>query len=140
MNFISYLLKANPGSEFHYYTPVGVFIALLICAALCMRHVYKSKRKTDIAFRRIFKNSVKILVLFTALFTFLMLARYENIPYFSMRLWLLLGGLGFIFLLFRSIRKYRKEYPELKARLGKRETSETEKKQAKRYLPNKKKK
>ena len=127
MNFISYILETSPGTEFAYYIPVVVFIAVLVIGAMCMRHLYKARKKTDIAFRRLFKNTTKNLVIFIIIFTVLLLARYENIPYFSMRLWMFATGLAFIIIFLRAVKRYTKDYPKLKGNINQREAVEKEK-------------
>ncbi|MFA6917219.1 MAG: hypothetical protein WC285_00050 [Candidatus Gracilibacteria bacterium] len=133
-NFFMYFLKSTPGTEFHYYIPLTIFVVLLLIAAIASSFIYRKRKKTDFAFKRLFKNLSKRLVLIAVLFTIYMLVRYENIPYFSMRLWMYLIGVTFLFFAYRYIKAYKVEYPKEKSNF---EYSHPAKKTENRYLPNK---
>lgn len=138
MNFIKYLFNTNPGTEFKYYMPLGILVAILIISSVALSIVYDHKKNTDFAFKRLFKKSSLKLFLFGIFFLFLMGVRYESIPYFSMRIWLFLGLLWLLYFVFKTIKTYFTTY--------KREKSNTppiaahaETREVKKYLPNKKK-
>jgi Ca2+/Na+ antiporter len=133
-NFFYYFFQANPGTEFKYYIPLAVFAVLLIAAAIAFSLIYRNKRKTDFAFKRLFKNLSKRLILIAALAIVYMLVRYENIPYFSMRIWLYLTIALFLFFGYRYVKTYKKDYPKEKTNF---ELSHPEKKAGNKYLPNK---
>lgn len=129
----SYLFDPTPGKEFSYYIPMIILIVLLVAGAIAISQLYAKKKKTDIAFKKVFKKTAGRLSLFAILFTILVLLRYENIPYFSMRIWLYGTLLIFLYLVYKNIQSYRTEYPKLKAHYKRSKT----KKKVKTYLPNK---
>lgn len=135
-NFFNYLFSANPGVNFRYYVPLIILVALLIGGSIALSVIYKKKRKDDFAFKRLFKKTSNRLLLFGILFLFLVLVRYENIPYFSMRIWLYLSLLLLAYFLYRTLRVYRVDYPREKHNAAPKITTHKEEKQ---YLPNKKK-
>jgi len=137
----SNLFAAAPGQSFSYYLPIAIFGGILILGGLIFGHIYKKKKKTDFAFKRIFKKLSQRLVLMGILFLFLLLVRYENIPYFSMRLWLYISILLLTFFTYLYLKKWRVDYPREKDNVAyKRAAHSKKKKSEKRYLPNKKRK
>ena len=136
-NFLSSLVKASPGTDFNYYYVMAVLIAVLFLGSFAFKQLLKHKIKQgDFVFKHIFKKVSGKMVYFSIGFLFLTLVRYENIPYFSMRLWmyLLLLGLAFtvVFYGYKFIKVYPKELANFKARpVGKKEEA---------YTPHKRKK
>lgn len=139
MEFLSYIFTPNPGSAFQYYVPAIVFITLIAIAAIAFRQIYNSKKKTDAAFRKLFRKTQRNLWLFAGLFAFLIAVRYENIPYFSMRLWLIVAGLWFMYVIHRGIKRYKIDYKAQIEKEANRKVESKEKAQMKKYTPNKKK-
>lgn len=134
-NFFYYFFRAVPESNFSYHIPLAIFIALLLIGAIVFSFIYRTKKKTDFAFKRLFRNLVKRLILFAVLLMIYLLVRYENIPYFSMRIWLyLIMGLV-LFFAYRYIKIYKVEYPKEKENFN---LSHPTKKAENKYLPNKK--
>lgn len=108
--FLKYLFDTTPGSDFGYYIPILVLAGLLIVAGIAIMFIYNKKKRQDFAFKRMFKNTSRNLVLFGILFLFLIGTRYENIPYFGMRFLLYISLLGLAYMLFRYIKTHRTDY------------------------------
>lgn len=134
---LTYILKTNPGPQFGYYIEFAVLIAILIIASITLSQIYQKRKKTDFAYKRLFKKTSSRFLLFGILFTILVAFRYENIPYFSMRIWLYLSILLFLYFLYKTIKTYKKEYPKEKQNA---ENMAGHSKEANKYLPNKNKK
>lgn len=136
MAFLNYLLSINPGQAFSYYTELIILAALLIIGSIIFSQIYKKKKKTNFAFKRLFKKTSNRFFLLGFLYVILILLRYENIPYFSMRIWLYLSTLLLIFVLYKTIKTYIIDYPKEK------ENSQAKKvvRKETKYLPDKKKK
>jgi hypothetical protein len=137
MSFLSYLFAKAPGSEFRYYIPMVILMALLIAGSIVFSTYYKKKRRTDFAFKRLFKKVAGRMVLFGLLFAFLIIVRYENIPYFSMRIWIYLSLLGFAYAVFHYTKIYLKVYPTERENAV-RKMKQASSKSVPQYLPNKK--
>lgn len=137
-SFFSYFFTSNPGTAFSYYIPVLILSAVLILGSLIFSQYYKKKKKTDFAFKRLFKNLSSRMVLFGILFLILVAFRYENIPYFSMRILLYLTALIFLYFVYRYIKIYIVKYPKEKENSQLKQ--HVDKKEENKYLPNKKKK
>lgn len=131
----AYLIDKTPGSTFNYYTLSFIFIGILVLISFGLRNVYNRKlEKKDFVYKKMFKQLANRLVYFAIGFLFFILVRYENIPYFSMRLWLILLGIGLAAFVGRQLYKYFKIYPkELENFHLRPRASETPV-----YLPNKK--
>lgn len=142
MNYLKdtflYFFKPSPGTSFSYYLPLLVLIALLLIGAIAFSVIYKSKKKHDFAFKRLFKSLSKRLIIFGLVLLVLIAVRYENIPYFSMRLWLYLTILLLLHTAYKYIKAYTVEYPKEKENMHsvKRVIST---KEENKYLPHKKK-
>lgn len=109
-NIVKNLFAADPGPTFKYYMPLLVLAILLILWGVVFNNIYDKKKKTDFAFKRCFKNLSKVMILFGCLFLVLLAARYEGIPYFSMRLWLYASSLVFLYFVYHYIQAYRVKY------------------------------
>jgi len=133
MNFIKGIFEIAP-AEFSYDKAALASVILLIIGAVVFSQIYKKKKKEDIAFKKLFKKTSSHLVSFAIAFSFLVAVRYEEIIYFSMRLWLYLTVLGFIYWLYRTIKKYKVDYPKEQAKHNKK----TENKKGKIYSTKKK--
>ncbi len=140
MEFISYLLDPKPGSAFQYYIPAIVFTVLIAIAAIAFRHIYNSKKKSDPVFRKTFRNTQRNFWLFFGLFAFLIAVRYENIPYFSMRLWLLVAGLWFAYAIRRGLLRYKNQYKVQTEKEASRKAQSEQNAAMNKYTPSKKKK
>ncbi|MFA7685301.1 MAG: hypothetical protein WCX95_00690 [Candidatus Gracilibacteria bacterium] len=134
-NFFYYFFQAIPGTKFNYYIPIAIFIVLLLVIAIATSVIYRNKKKTDFAFKRLFKNLSKRLILIAILSLVYLLVRYENIPYFSMRIWLYAIIALFLFFAYRYIKAYKVIYPKEKINF---EMAHPTKKANSSYLPNKK--
>ncbi len=137
MNFISLLFKSSPGAQFAYYPHVIGLAVLLIVWSVVFHYIYKSKKKTDVAFKKSFKDVSQRSALMGILFMILVAVRYENIPYFAMRLWLYMAVLFLAYLVYKYVKIYKKDYKEMKADLHLKHSNTT--KADKQYLASKKK-
>lgn len=108
--FLKYIFDTTPGSDFGYYLPMIILSALLIVAGIAFMFVYNNRKKYDFAFKRMFKNTSRNLVLFGLLFLFLLGTRYENIPYFGMRFVLYVSLLGLAYMLFSYVKTHTTVY------------------------------
>lgn len=137
-SFFKYLFDTTPGKEFEYYIPMIMLIALLIVGAIVFSYIYSNRKNHDFAFKRLFKKTSTHLTLLGLFFTALTVFRYENIPYFSMRIWLYLGFTLLAYFIYANFRKFKTDYKREKENVKsilKKHTNKDEKK----YLPNKKK-
>lgn len=108
--FLKYIFDTMPGSDFGYYLPMILLSVLLIVSGITFMFVYNNRKKYDFAFKRMFKNTSRNLVLFGLLFLFLLGTRYENIPYFGMRFVLYVSLLGLTYMLFSYVKTHRTDY------------------------------
>src|SRR3989338_1716190 len=92
----SYFFAKTPEANFQYYKILIILVILLIGGGIAFSAYYKLRKKNDPAFKRLFKKTATRLVLLGIMFGLLTLLRYERIPYFSMRIWLYLGVLLFL--------------------------------------------
>lgn len=137
----NHIFEKIPGQQFSLYIPFIVLIAALFTGSIIFSYIYKNRKKTDFAFKRIFKKLSRDLAGFAILYTFLLLVRYENIPYFSMRFWLYLTTLLLVFQAYRYIKKWKVDYPRENENISlKRHANIRKKQETKQYLPNKKRK
>lgn len=138
MNFINSLLKSTPGHSFSYYPYLISLGILLILGNIVFHYIYNARKKTDLAFKRSFKDLSKRSALMGILFLFLTVVRFENIPYFSMRLWIYISLLLLAYLVYKYKVIYFKEYKRKKEVIHHKMAHTT--KQDKKYLPSKKRK
>lgn len=129
--FLSNTVKAAPGTEFGYYYVMIALIAVLFLGSFAFKYLLKYKIKHgDFVFKHIFKRVPAKMVYFSIGLLFLTLVRYENIPYFAMRLWMYLTLLGLVitiaYYLYKLLKVYPKELSNFKARpVGKKEEAYT---------------
>lgn len=135
-NFINYFLRSTPGPQMKYYIPLVILCLALIIGGIVFSQIYKRKKKTNIAFKKHFKSLAKILVILGFILGFLLVVRYENIPYFSMRLWLYTLFALILFFTYRYVKIAKVEYPKTKASQKKKVHSKT----TKTYTASKKRK
>jgi len=128
-----YFFNRAPG-EFSYYIPLSILCGLLIIGSIVFSFIYNKKKKTDFAFKRLFRTVSKRMTIFAILFIILMLIRYQNIAYLSMRFWMYLLSAVFLYFVYRHVKVAIKEYPREKTNVH---TNLSPKKDNK-YLPNKK--
>jgi len=128
-----YFFGKTPGTEFSYYIPLSILCGLLIIGAIVFSFIYRRKKKTDFAFKRLFKNISKRMVIVAILFIILMLIRYQNIAYLSMRFWMYVVGMVFLYFVYSFTKTYLKVYPKEKENAVPHVTTKKENK----YLPNK---
>ncbi|MFA6992069.1 MAG: hypothetical protein WC269_02195 [Candidatus Gracilibacteria bacterium] len=138
-SILGYLFKAIPGSNFKYTIPVLVVAVLLILAGIVFGYIYNKKKKDDFAFKRLFKKTGSRLVLMGILFLVLVGVRYENIPYFSMRIWLYLSALLLLYVIYKLGKNFFKDYPKERENMFSSLKAHAAKKEENRYLPNKNK-
>jgi hypothetical protein len=134
----SNILEPTPGREFAYqYVMIGLII-LLFAGAFALRKYTNIKiNQKDFVFKNMFRKVPARLHYFAIGLIFLTAVRYENIPYFAMRLWLYMTLAGLLVFLGRMIYKYIKVYPKELANFKSRQT--LKRPNEKIYLPNKKK-
>ncbi len=138
-SILSYFFVAAPGSNFKYYIPVGLLAAVLIIGGLVFSKIYNQKKKTNPAFKNTFKKVSKHSVLMGLLFVFLMVVRYERIPYFSMRIWIYVSLLFLAFLVYKHVKAFKVDYPrELENTKLIQKTTEQRKSEQSKYLAKKK--
>jgi LPXTG-motif cell wall-anchored protein len=87
-NLLHYFITATPGPEMRFFIPLFTLAGLLILSSIIFSIIYKKKKKENLALKASFKSLSKILMLLGLGFLFLTAFRFENIPYFSMRIWL----------------------------------------------------
>ncbi len=130
-----YLFTRFPGAEFNYKWEVLIAAVILILGAAGFKAVHRRKvANKDFVFKKMFKKVPGRMIYLGMLLIFFVLVRTENIPYFSMRIWLFLTILGVIVAAVYYLYKYLKVYPK---ELENFESRITEDPKAV-YLPNKK--
>ena len=139
-SILHYFFTSIPGKEFAYYNYLYAFIGLLIIGSIIFSQIYKKKKKNDLAFKKLFKNVSNRLMTFGIIFGLLTLLRYEQIPYFSMRILLYLTGGTFIYWLYKTLKTYKNTYLKAKEEQDKKNTTKSKKKKVKKYSASKKKK
>jgi len=126
-NLANYILTPSPGQAFAYYYIVLSLIVVLFVGSFVFKkfHTKKTKDK-DFAFKRLFRKVPAKMIYFGIALTFLLAVRYENIPYFAMRLWLYLTALlllaAIVYYAYKYFKVYPKELQNLKNRPLKEET------------------
>ncbi|MBT3865081.1 hypothetical protein HOE67_03315 [Candidatus Peregrinibacteria bacterium] len=136
--FFGYFLESTPGQDFKYYYILLALIVLLIVGSFLFKRIHKNKTNNkDFIFKTMFKKVPPRLIYFAIGLIFLAAVRYENIPYFAMRLWLYLVLLGLAVMLGFYAYKYFKKYPK---ELENFQNRPKNKPQENNYLPNKKRK
>lgn len=133
-NIVNYLFSRNPGQNFSFYTELIILIALLFIAAIVFSQIYRKRKKYDFAFKRLFRKTATKLTLMAILFTVLTIFRYENIPYFSMRVLLYISLLLLLYFIYKTIRTFKVDYPKEKQNAGLYKQATVKEKK---YLPNK---
>lgn len=135
-NILKYFFAKYPGQNFGFYTEFIIFIAILIVGAIAFSIIYQKRKKYDFAFKRLFRKTASRLTLFALFFVLLIAVRYENIPYFAMRIFLYLAIVWFLYFVYKTVRAFQVDYPREKenAKINKPVATGPEKK----YLPNKK--
>lgn len=112
-NTTHYVFGRAPGAQFSYYMAALVIIGIMVLTGMGLKNYYTKKvRGGDYVYKKMFKKVSNNLVYFAIGFLFLVAVRYENIPYFAMRLWPILLGIGFLVYLGRQLYKYFKVYPK----------------------------
>lgn len=138
MKYIKYLLSPNPGTDFRFYIPLAVLVVLLFLGAIAVSIIYKRRKGYDFAFKRLFHKTAMNLCLNGILFLFLLVVRYEGIPYFSARIFMFAGFAWLIYFIYKTVRVYLKDYPREKENV-KNLTVNKDTKVVHKYLPNKRK-
>lgn len=138
MKILSYLFTSAPGAlaKFNLYViGLGVFLILF---SIVFSYIYKKKKKEDFAFKRLFKGVNKVALIFGIILLLYAAVRYENIPYFSMRIWIYIALIILLYFVYKYIKKYKIDYPREKQNVQ--SITEKVKKEEMVYLPHKKKK
>jgi len=131
----SYLFVRFPGAEFNYRWWVLATAIVLILGAAGFKAIYRRKvANKDFVFKKMFKKIPGRMIYLGILLIFFVLVRIENIPYFSMRIWLILTILGVVISAVYYLYKYLKVYPKELENFESRTTNEPKAV----YLPNKK--
>lgn len=138
LSAFKYILDTTPGPQFKFYTPLYMISGVLFVSAIAFSLLYKKRKEKDFAFKRIFKNTGKNLFWIGFLFLFLTITRYENIPYFSMRLLLFLNFVLLAYFLYKTIYNFKVIYPKERQNVIEKLSKAGESKN--KYLPHKKKK
>lgn len=97
-----------------FYIPLIILTLALIVGSYIFSRTYNKKKKNDFAFKRIFKKLSKRLLLLGILIGLLTILRYENIIYFSMRIWLYLSLGLIVFTGYKYTKLYKVDYPKEK--------------------------
>lgn len=137
--FLSYIFSPSPGPQFNFYIPFIILVAILFITTIAFSVIYKNKKKEDFAFKRLFAKTSKRLLWLSFIFLFITAARYENIPYFSMRLWMYLALLLLGFFLYKTITVFKNDYPREKENVEHKMAVNKKKGTESRYLPHKNK-
>lgn len=111
-SIFSYFFSPVPGPQFKFYIPLIILIIALIAGGIAFSIFYKKKKKEDLAFKRLFKNTSKRLILFGILFLVLIMSRYQQIPYFSMRILIYISLAALMFFTYKTVKTAKIEYPE----------------------------
>ncbi len=137
-NLLSGIFTPAPGSSFSYYPHLIILAIALIAGGTIFGIIYDKKKNNDPAFKKLFKKTARRTVILGALILGLLAVRYENIPYFSMRLWLYLT-FALTFLHFYHVFKiYKKDYPREKENVKLRMShKKSEKKNKSKYTTSK---
>lgn len=134
-SILFYFFGKTPSTEFSYYIPLSIICGLLIIGSIVFSLIYKKKKKTDFAFKRLFRNISKRMIIIAILFIVLMLIRYQNIAYLSMRIWMYVVGLVFLYFIYSFVKTYIKDYKIEKENASAHHHVATKKDS--KYLPNK---
>lgn len=141
MNYITstlkYFFNTTPGSEFKFYIPLIILAGILIIGSVVFSRVYSKKKKYDFAFKRLFKKLSSRFTTIGIILLILIALRYENIPYFSMRIWLYLLLLISLYIIYKYIKTFKVDYPREKENV--KVLISKSSKETPRYLPHKKK-
>lgn len=130
----SYLFTRFPGAEFSYKWEVLIAAVILILGAAGFKAVYRRKiADKDFVFKKMFRKVSGRMIYLGILLIFFVLVRTENIPYFSMRIWLFLTILGVVASAVYYLYKYLKVYPKELENFESRTANEPKAV----YLPNK---
>jgi tellurite resistance protein TehA-like permease len=138
---MNYLFTPSPGQAFKYYTALLILVALLIIGSFVFKNIYKKKLENrDFVFKKMYKKVPNRMIYFAIGLLFIIVVRYENIPYFAMRLWLYLLLLGMAVYAGFQVYKYFKKYPKERDNFESRQAVKTSVDVKMKYLPNKKRK
>ena len=136
-SFFSYIFDITPGPDFRYTWPMIILSIILIIGAMVFASYYRKRKKLDMAFKKLFGKVSTTMLTFGALILIFTAIRYENIPYFSMRIWFAALLLIFLYVIFVYIKAARVKYPKLKSENAHKQHGKQ--KQEKVYLASKKK-
>ncbi len=136
-NLLSYFFAKAPGApSIKVYSVILIIQALLVIGGLILGKVYNNKKKSDIAYKKLFKKFHKRLITLGIILIFLTLVRFENIPYFAMRIWTYLTlALAAAVIIFYG-KQYLKEYQKMKENI--KSNKKTKTKKSKKYTTSKK--
>ncbi len=109
-NLLTYFFTTTPGPEMRFFIPLFALAGLLIVSSIAFSVIYKKKKKQDLAFKASFRSLSKNLMFLGIGFLLLTVVRYENIPYFSMRIWLYLLCLIALYTAYYYVKEYKTSY------------------------------
>lgn len=140
METLKYFFALSPGSNFSYYTEFLIFCAVVIVGAYALEFYIKRKRDENRTLKVMFGSLPGKLKWVGFVGLFLIANRYESIPYFSMRIWLYLDVLAFVWIASKSIYLLITKYPSQKSFYEKKQHHTEENKSKKVYTMKKKRK
>jgi amino acid transporter len=129
---LSYLFQLQPGSEFKFMVPLIAFFLILALGSFYLEK-WINRQPHRKAIKELLPNAASHLRTFGIIGFLLLFFLYENIPYFAMRIVLILFLIGILVYVGRNLYKFKKHLPEL---LDKKDKKTTHHK----YLPKSKKK
>lgn len=130
-DFVAYVFTPFPGRNFSYFAVIVGLIVILIAISVLIR-LYGRKNKDDKAFKKVIRPYKSKLDLLSACLIVYLLCRYYGLPLLSMRFLLYILLAVTIITIYFLIKKYTKDYPQLK----KHRAEQLEKNK---YIPRKKK-
>lgn len=137
--FIQHIFAVNPGSGFKYYIPLLILAVILIIGSIIFASIYKKRKKYNFAFKRLFKKVSGRFLILGIILLILIAVRYENIPYFSMRLWLFIFFVVLIYFIYKYIWICKTDYPREKGNVETKQRQSVKSAVENKYLPHKKK-
>ena len=127
MSLIAKIFAKQPGSAFNYYNEMIIIVILLTVAAIVINFIYRHKKTTDPAFKKLFKNTSGNLGWFALVIALLLMFRSENIAYFSMRLWLYITVIWMAYYVAKNIFNFVTVYPKLAQKIAEKPKKEVKK-------------
>lgn len=140
MEILSYLFSLSPGFGFNYYTPLFIYCGIVFVGSYGLDFYIKKHKNENRVLKSMFGSLPSKLRWLSIVTAFLVLTRYQNIPYFSMRAWLFISLLVAVYLTVKYLRLLIQKYPAEKAFYMKKRTHSEENSTKKVYSMKKKRK